>query len=285
MIEKIATYIKKWVDWYKSDSCFLKDFVEALKITNSNIILTTPLILFIILTAFYHVFSSSGFGVVFSILMFCAMPAVFFSGWFYTVKLAVCEEYDKTDTFVLLKQFPTGVGRHFIDILLMCILFFIMLAFVIIFTYKSAYILIGGVGISRESLFTALSSPVAMQDLLTSLTPEQQMKFNYWNLYFIFTTTFYSFLVMFWAPEIIFKQESVLNAFIGSVVKLFRKFFQSLTIFSFIMFIYLIISLLSIFVYSMQFLSFLVNVLYFYFLVYAAVLIFLFYKREFYENE
>ena len=166
----------------------------------------------------------------------------------------------------------------------MILLFFVLFTLVVIFTYKSALLLIGSIGISRPELFFAMSSPEAMTSLLKNLTLEQQTKLSQWNLYFIFTTTLYSFLVMFWAPEIMFKQQTAFHAFVTSVSKLIKKFFKALTIFSFLMILYFIIMLLSAIV-KLQFAQFLITVVYFYFLLYAAMLIFLFYKKEFEADE
>ena len=304
MIGKIAMFFKNILDWIKSDFCIFNYFSDALKITNSNIILATPLILFTIFASSYlYIAPANNINMSIVLILFFAMTAAFFSGWFYTIKLAI-NSFDTTefvkpvantpeekeserqtenikgDVFYLLKQFPTGVGKYFLEYFFLVGLFFLLLTFVILFTYKAAYALIGNIGISRPDLFFALSTPETMVELLKSLTPEQQQKLSQWNLFFLLTTTLYSFIVMFWAPEIVFKNMSVLNAFITSVVNLFKKFFKSLTIFAYLMFIYFIISILSVLI-SSKIVGFLLTVLYFYFLVYAAVLVFLFYKKEF----
>lgn len=285
MIEKIAMFFKNILDWYKSDLCFLKYFTEAIKVANSNIILVTPLIIFVIFTTFYMVLSPlSAVSPLLSLLLLFAIIAMFFSGWLYTIKLAVSAENDKNDSLDLLKKFPSGVGKHFLDLFFVTLIFFLLLALVIVVTYKSAYLLIGDLGISRPELFFALSSPESMNTLFTNLTTEQQNKLLYWNYYFLLTTTIYSFLIMFWTPEIMFKKESVINSLIGSLLKLFKKFFKSLSLFMYLMFLYLIISILTI-LFKNPVVQYLCTVVYFYFLVYAAVLIFLFYKREFCENE
>ena len=282
MLEKIALFFKGISDYMKSDLCLFKYFADALSITNNNIILLSPLILFIMFVSIYLLVSPSNvlWNLLFVLILFFAMTSAFFSGWFYTVALAVKGENDKNDIFSLLKQFPAGVGKHFISFFFMIIIFFLLLTLVIIFSYKTAYMLIGSIGISRPEFFLAMSSSEAMTEMIKSLTVEQQTKLLQWNFYFLFTTTVYSFLIMFWAPEVIFKKDTVINAFIGSLEKLFERFFKSLAVFAFLMLLYFLIICLSGFA-GIPFAEFLVTVLYFYFLLYAAVLIFLFYKREF----
>ncbi len=309
MIQKIAMFFKNILDWIKFDFCIFKYFSEALKITNSNIILATPLILFTIFASTYLIVVPANqvinLGLI--LILFFAMTAAFFSGWFYTLKLAInssdTTEFVKPvantpeekeaerqtenvqgDVFYLLKQFPTGVGKYFLDYFFMAALFFLLLTFIILFTYKAAYALIGSIGISSPDLFFALSTPETMFELLKSLTPEQQQKLSQWNMFFLLTTTLYSFIIMFWAPEVVFRKISVLNALISSISKLFKKFFKSLTMFAYLMLLYLIISLLSV-IFASKVIGFILTVLYFYFLVYAAVLVFLFYKKEFMADE
>ena len=309
MVKNIATFFKNLLDWIKSDFCIFRYFSDALKINNSNIILATPLILFSIFASSYLVIAPANrvFNIGIILILFFAITAAFFSGWFYTIKLAI-NSFDTTefvkpvantpeekeserqtenikgDVFYLLKQFPTGVGKYFLEYFFMAALFFLLLTFVVLFTYKLGYMLIGSIGISRPDLFFALSTPETMVELIKSMTPEQQIKLSQWNLFFLLTTTLYSFVIMFWAPEIVFKKVSVFNALVGSIGKLFKKFFRALTIFAFLMLIYFIISIFSVLIPS-NIIGFMLTVLYFYFLVYAAVLIFLFYKKEFMENE
>lgn len=285
MLEKIALFFKEISDYMKSDLCLFKYFKDALSITNNNIILLSPLIVFVMFVSIYLLVSPSNvlWNLIFVLILFFAMTSAFFSGWFYTVSLAVNGEENKDDVFHLIKLFPSGVGQHFLSFFFMIIIFFLLLTLVIIFSYKTAYLLIGSIGITRPEFFLAMSSTDAMTAMLKSLTLEQQIKLSQWNLYFVLTTTFYSFLIMFWAPEVIFKKESVINAFINSLGKLFSRFFKSLAVFAYLMLLYFVIIILS-GIAHFPFIEFIVTVLYFYFLLYATVLIFLFYKREF-DNE
>jgi len=285
MIGKFALFIKKIFDWFKSDLCFFNYFVLAFKITNSNIILATPLILFIFFTTFYLAFSMvSSINFIIVTLLFILMSAVFFSGWFYSVKLAVNNEYDTKDTFALLKSFPVGVGIFFTKYLWLVLLYFMLMFIVTIFTYKSGQILIGDIGVSSSVLLNALSSVESTTELLKGLSIEQQQKLAYWNLYFLFSTTLYSFLTFLWAPQLTYRKESVIKALFKSLKKLFAKFFKNLTIFMYLLLIYLLVSVCSA-LFRAPLIQYLFSIIYFYFLVYAAVLIFLYYKREFCENE
>ena len=178
MIEKIASFFKFISDWFKSDLCVFKYFYDALFITNNNIILATPLIVFAMFSGIYLMKTTvtPTPAIALILILFFAITAVFFAGWFYTIKLAVdtidsnslvrtvantddekiSEQHTaniKEDTFYLLKQFPTGVGEYFVQFFLMFTIFFLLLTFVIIFSYKTAYMLIGSIGITRPELF------------------------------------------------------------------------------------------------------------------------------------
>ena len=47
MIGKIAQFCKNFLDWFKSDRCFVKYFIDAFSYTNSNFLLLTLVILFV----------------------------------------------------------------------------------------------------------------------------------------------------------------------------------------------------------------------------------------------
>ena len=283
MIGKIATFFKNFSDWLKSDVCLLRYFIDAIKITNNNFILATPLIIFNILISGYLIQVSANKTIIMAI--FFAMSATFFSGWLYSVKEVIInidknEKKDNVGIFDSIKLFPTGVGLHFIDFFLLIVIFIILFTVVIGLTYKVGLLLIGPIGIKHFDLLNAISSTTAMKTLLGSLTVEQQLKLSYWNMLFFFTSALYIFLMSLWAPEIIYNKASVLKALINSIHNIFKRFFKSLSIFAFLMLIYLVIAIFTAFA-KTQILQFICTIIYFYYLVYAAVLIFLFYKKEF----
>jgi len=294
MIKNVALFFKNIIDWANNERSIFSYLVEALKVTNNNIILATPLILSFFLLSSYLMFmpvAGNPQAFVFILIVFFAMSAVFLSGWLYIISKAVDAHVgaDGEDVFIkedsneaisLLKIFPTGVGKHFVSFFLMIMLFFVMLTGLIIVTYKTGLMFIGSIGISRADLLLALSSQDAMRTLITSMSFEQQLKLNYWNLYFLLTTTMFSYLLMLWAPEIIYSGRNVLETLLSSIIKLFKRFFKSFGFFVFISALYFVITLLSA-IFKSPILQFIMTVLYFYFLVYSSVLIFLFYRKEF----
>ena len=105
----------------------LKLFRDTVKTTNDNIILATPLIVFMWVLSLYLSFSKSSVtSVPLMILFFTTvifMTAAFFSGWFYMVKEAiilskqvfVLDEDKSKAVFNLLKTFSSGIGQFFLS--------------------------------------------------------------------------------------------------------------------------------------------------------------------------
>ena len=271
-------------------------FKENIKITNDNIILATPLIVFMWLSSLYISYSKGAVNslplLILTGVTTLFMTSAFLAGWFYMVKKAIqlskqvfVLDTDKAKaTLNLIKTIPTGIGKYFLSFVGQII--FSMLIFIItgLITFKLGMILIGNVGIDPMQLKSVLSSSIDVRAFLDTLTIDQLIKLNNWNLLLMLTTGILSFLLMLWIPEILFQTKNPLTALFKSIGKIFKKPMKSIKLFLFITILNFVISFVNTFSMLNPFIYFVMMVMYFYFLVYLVMLIFTYYDREFTEQ-
>ncbi len=273
-----------------------KLFKDTVGITNDNIILAFPLILFMWVLSLYVSFSRQTVNslplLILSSITVLVMTGAFFAGWFYMVKKAVklskqvfVLDTDRAKaTFNLLKTIPAGIGKYFLSYSGMIILFVIIICIVGAGVFQLGVNLIGKLDLNPEQLKSVLSSAADMKAFLDSLSFEQLIRLNNWNLLFLATTTVMSFLFMLWAPEIAFNTKNPFMALVNSVKKIFHRFGRCLKLFVFLTVLNFVLSFINTFSLFNPILYFIMTVVYFYFLVYLVMLIFLYYEREFTEE-
>lgn len=270
----------------------IRYFKTAFKITNDNIILATPMILFLFVFSIYINAAQNAPENIPSFILLGTttlfMLAAFFAGWFYMVKKAVeldskefiIDEDRAKASFGLLKELPVGVGEYFFSFLGALILYSAIFALISIAAYEIGIHLIGKVGISLTALKAALSSTVALKSLVATLTPEQIAKINAWNLLFLITMTIFSFITLFWAAQITSNTKNPVVAYAKSISFTFKNFLESLIVFVYISFINFAVSLINAFAMANPITYFVSMLIYFYFIVYVVVLIFLYHDRK-----
>lgn len=278
----------------------IKYFSKAFKITNFNIILTTPLVLFVILLSFYSSISQSipksPFAGFLFIVTSLSMFAAFFAGWLYMVKKAidleklefVADEDRAKASLSLMKEIPVGIGEYFLSFVFGIILYIAAFLLMSLLSFKLGMHFIGKVDVSLLDFKTALASAGALKSFIAQLSPEQLIKINSWYMLIFASMLFYSFITMFWAVEVIKKTKNPIKAFINSIIFIFKNFFGAVILFVYINFINFLVSLLmNLFIVlpvSVPFVSFILSLfsmmIYFYFFVYVIVLIFLYYDSE-----
>lgn len=274
----------------------LKLFKETIKITNDNIILAPPLILFMWVLSLYIAFSRQTVNslplLLLSTVTVLFMTGAFFAGWFYMVKKAVkiskqvfVLDSDRAKaTFNLLKIIPAGIGKYFLPVLGMIVLSVVIVAFVGSAVFQLGIHTIGNLDLDPNQVKNVLTSATDMKTFLDSLSFEQLIKLNNWNLLFLGTTSLLSFLFMLWIPEIIFQTRNPLFALFKSIKKIFVKPWKSVKLFIFISILNFILSFVNTFSIINPIMYFIMSVIYFYFLVYLVMLLFLYYDREFEEQ-
>ena len=123
-----------------------------------------------------------------------------------------------------------------------------------------------------------------MKALVATLSTEQLAKLNAWNFLVMGSMTFYSFITMFWAAQIVSKTKNPFIAFFQSIKFTFKHFLPSLLIFIYISLINFTVSLINAFAMVNPIIYFISMLVYFYFVVYIVVLIFLYYDGENYKR-
>ncbi len=270
----------------------IKYFSKAFKITNDNIILTTPLVLFLFLLSIYLGIAQkapeNAFSSILLLITILFMLAAFFAGWLYMVKRTIdldkqgflTEEDKARASFGLFKEIPTGIGDFFLPFNGALVLYTLLFAGLLFATYHFGIHAIGKVNLTLAQIKAVLDSPMAMKSLISSLSAAELIKINYWNFLFLFTISAISFITMFWAPEIILNTKNPIVAFFKSLIFIFKNFLSSVILFIYLSFVNFAVSLINAFSIANPIVYFISMLIYFYFVVYIVVLVFLYYVSE-----
>lgn len=277
-------------------------FKQAAKITNYNIILAIPLIVFVKLLDLYSLYSrntvDSTHELILASVTVLFMSGAFFASWFYMVKEAIdlskqvfVLDADRAKaTINLFKALPVGIGKYFLSF----VGFYIILFFIQVFATPVVYLLgvniIGGLDTeSMQNLQVIAMDPSitnqSMAAFIDKLTPEQIIFFGKWSLLFMLITSIIMYLLMFWIPEIIYKTPNPLVALWRSVVKLFKDFFSSFRFFISIWLMGFALLFLNTFAVINPLAYIIMNIILFYFTVFVVVAIFLYYDKKFVDME
>ncbi len=261
----------------------LNTIKESIKITNENIVLATPLILFSLLSTVYMIFSNgkSLIGTFFTIFLFFLMFCAFISGWFFMASRVV-KEPDVDKNLLITQSFFAGVGEYFLQI----IGFVIIVVMLSLGIYTCSLVIgkyfIGNPGITYNQVSSAIVSVEAMKSFLMSLSNEQLIKINLWNLLLFAAMLINYFLIMFFAPAMYFKNKNPFSAFFISLKDLFsRKFFQNCGLYIFAAFGYFLLSILTAIFSSNIIAHFILTLLNFYFASFVVILVFNYYYSNF----
>ncbi len=266
----------------------IKIFKDAFKISSENIVLATPLLVFLLLINIYLIVAKDAVKVLPSALLFfltlLLMVSAFMSGWFYMIKTAIHNFKNKTphkenETFKLMNEFPVGIADYIGSYIGLSIAFLILGDIVLVSIYYLGLNLIGDIGINSAQFISATEAPVAMQALLDSMTKTQLMKLNCWYFLIMISLQIFSLLTMFWPIEILYSTKNPIKALFYAVKRVILKP-QSILLF-------ILISILNVVMMIMNYVSmfnpisyFVMTLVYFYFIVYIFVLLFLYYEEK-----
>ena len=270
----------------------IRFFLDAFKITNNNIILATPLILFMLLTTIYNSILSSGSAnflvVLLGLFTSLFMWAAFLSGWFFIIRQAILYHFENISreekakkSFGLMSLMVKGIGKYFLPFiwfLLLEIIFFII--FVILVHYIGVSF-IGKLNIPTNEFFASVNtnSPEVIEGFINSLPREEIVKLAKWIYLCMLTFPVFLFLQMFWASSIVKDTTNIFKALWRSLKFLFCNFASTFIFFIMIGVLHFCIMLLCGILSVNSILSYFSLLIYFYFMVYIAVLVFLFYEK------
>lgn len=270
----------------------IKYFGKAFKITNDNIILATPLVLFLFLLSIYMGVAKNAPetlpAAILLLVTILFMLSAFFAGWLYMVKKAInlskqefiVDEDKAKASFGLLKELPVGIGEYFLPFIGALILYLALVALFAVISYQLGIHFIGKVGISLLQIKEALASTAAMKALITSLSVEELAKINAWNFLFLGVSSLFSFITMFWGAQIVINNKNPLVSFFQALKFTFKNFLSALILFFYISVINFGVSMLNAFSGIHPIVYFISMLIYFYFVVYIVVLVFLYYDSE-----
>ena len=276
-----------------------KLFKDAAKITNYNLILTIPLIIFIKILDLYSLYSKytvdSVLKFVLASITVLFMFGVFCAGWFYMVegainlskKVFVLDEDRAKATLNLFKTIPDGVGKFFLSFVGVYVIFFFIQVIATPLVYFLGANIIGSLddasmmSLQKTVMDPAVSANQGMASFIDKLTPEQIIFFGKWSLLFMVVTSIIMYLLMLWIPEIIYNTNNPLVALWRSVVKLFKDFFTSFRLYISLWLMGFALLFINTFAVINPVAYIIMSIALFYFSVYFVVLIFLYYDRTF----
>ena len=252
-------------------------------LTNKYIILATPLILYSLLSNLYAAFSATGklINILVALILLTFMSGAFIAGWLVMIKKALDDEYPNNPN-LLIKDFVSGVGEYFLPATggLVCTTMFSILILVLTFVLGNHFI--GDIGVTAEQISKAMESAIGLKTFLTSLSAEQIVKINQWNILILLTMFSIYFLLIFYFPAIFYKNKNPFFALLVSLKDLFsRKFFVVLVIIFAVAIGYLFMSAMSALTSQNLVLHFIVTMLSFYLMIVLTMWIFDFYNRNF----
>ena len=242
---------------------------KVFSITNRYIILTTPLILYSLLSSVYIAISTSNgklINLIMAFLLFTLMTGAFISGWLNMIKFAIVQP-DREDVNSLIKEFPSGVGEYFLPVLGSLFVSFALSILIFLGMYYIGINLIGNLDVAPEALSKALQNTTELKVLLSSLSSEQLMKINSWNMLLLGGMTLIYYFIFLYFPSLFFKDKNPFIAFVISLKDLFsRKIFKTSGIFLLIFFLNFILSVLSVILGSNLIGHFFITLVNFYFI-------------------
>lgn len=269
----------------------IKYFLKSFKILNENIILTTPLVLFILILSVYLGVANNVpqniFVAILLLITIVSMFAAFFAGWFYMVKKAIvldekdfiADEEKTKASFNLMKEIPTGIGEYFLSFVGAIVIYTTLSLVLTYICYIIGINLIGKLNIDINRLKIALDSTQALKAFIGSLSVEELVKINKWYMLSLGFISFFYYITMFWGAEIISKTKNPLLAFFKSVGFTFKNFLSTLILFIYITVLNFTVSAVTTFSAVNPILYFVTTLISFYFVVYYVVLVFLYYDQ------
>ena len=278
-------------------------FKEATKITNYNIILTVPLIIFVKILDLYSLYSrytvDSTPKFLLASITVLFMFGVFCSGWFYMVrgavelskKVFVLDEDRAKATLNLFKTIPDGVGKFFLSFVGVYLLFFIIQLIATPVVYFLGVNIIGGLDsasmqhLQEVTIDSTIATNQGMAAFIDSLTPEQIVFFGKWSLLLMSVTSIIMYLLMLWIPEIIYMTPNPLVALWKSLIKLFKDFFTTVRLFLSLWFMGFALLFINTFAAFNPIAYIIMSIALFYFSVYFVILIFLYYDKKYIDME
>lgn len=289
MLEKFAIFCINLIDWFKSERCFVKYFIDAFKMTNNNVILLTILLLMVFAVSMYMIVSdSSSISNIITLFIVILIMSALAAGIFYSIKKSIqlqcTADNTAENTRLTLGIFFSGIGKYYLSFISMLILFLILASCVILLTFQAANHFICSVselGLDSGAFFTSLANTGSLETILANMNRTEQMHFRDWNRLFLLTTQLFTFLLIFWIPETVYTKKNVFSTLYCSVKKVIKDFPNALCIYLTILFLNYLLAALTMLAGNNGIALFILSILSFYLVIYDFYAIFLYYKAKY----
>lgn len=293
MVAKVAPFCKNMLDWFKSDRCFVKYFIDAFKMTNHNLLLLSLLILFVFGTSMYiFVTESNGVNFFYTFVVVILLMSALASGFFYSIKKSIKLQYNAIEqndnTNIGFGTFYSGVGKYYLKFMSMLVVFFILASILIIgiFILASNFVCnISDLGIDGKFFFNLLAAdPNVMDSILSNLDKTQQIYFRNWNRFFLVGTQLFTLMLIFWIPECMYSKDNIFVSLFKSIAKVIKDFPNVLCIYLTILLLNYIAAIFTVVFSNNTILLFLLSIISFYLCLYDFYAIFLYYKSRYVDE-
>lgn len=276
----------------------IKEFIKRTCIqTNDCIILTAPLIIFLSIIGWYINYARNAIDnipkLTIAIITLLIMLGGFLSAWLYmakrTLKIAnklfVFDKDRAKAMWDLILDLPRGIGKLFFPILGMISVYIII--YTIFFTTISYFIskYISPVDLSTLGISYAFVSSEEMFNEMLELPDAKLAALNCWYMSTFVFTLVISFFTLLWIPEIVYTKKNFLISFVNSIKKIFFNFKSHILMYSYIVFLYLLMCIINAFLMINPITYFFVLLISYYFIVYVVVLLFSYYETRFIDEE
>lgn len=289
MIGKIAIFCKNFLDWFKSERCFLYPFIKAFPFAN-NLLLVTLALCFATFNIIYFALSLQiKVNILVITLVLALLSSAFVAGFCQIIKDTVnANEEDKDVHRLDIKHafvsFYSGVGKNYLSFLCGFILFFsiIILSMMASLLLATKYICpLSSIGLDLDSLQLVLSNQNAMLEFASQMTKSQVIKML--ELFYItnvITPGIIGFLLMLWIPEFVYTGKNVVVALFTSIKKLFLDFWNVICIYLVIAFGHMLIALVFGLFPQMSLISYIGSLVFIYWLIYNIFVLFIYYRKK-----
>ena len=293
MIEKVANFCKNFLDWFKSDRCFMSYFIKGFPFANNLLLITLGLFMATFNTLYFGVSMQYGVNILIITLVLALLSSAIASGFCYIVKTSIEQkdsdkDFNKFNIRTTFDIFYTGVGKHYLSFLGGFVLFFIILivSMMLALLFANKFICpLSSMGLDIDTLQLVLSNQDALNTFASQMTKSQI--FHLLELFYItniITPGIVAFMLMLWVPEFMYSGKNVFVALFTSIKKLFSDFWNALCIYIIIMLGHFIIALICALFPQTSIMLYVGSLIFIYWMIYNIYTVFLYYKSKYVDT-
>ena len=293
MIGKIAIFCKNFLDWFKSDRCFVSNFIKAFPLANNLLLITLALFLATFNTLYIGYSLQFGVNIIISVFVLALLSAAFTAGFCHVVASSIEEKisdknfksYNIKTTFDL---FYTGVAKKTLGFLAGFFMLFVILiaGMMLSLIIANKFICpLASLGLDIDSLQIVMTNQQALYEFASQLSKTQVMKllelFYFTN---VITPGFITFMLMLWIPEFMYTGKNIFVSLFTSIKKLFSDFWNMICIYIFMVIGHIIIAFIFALLPQTSIILYLGSLLFIYWLIFNVFTLFIYYRNKYVEG-